>query len=553
MKIKQICSIFLCLIIWATQYMHAQQDSTDANVTPIQGAYNSYTTTLKSKVDSLAMIIEELSQNKLFQDERIKRLSETKDSLQTINTNMVIKLSQYDSIDATKVANNAKVIDSLNFIISSLTNINTEYINRISYLEKVEDSLVISIKELNKNFAVIDLLNDNVALLKLQNKEQGDQISYLEKQEDSLSAEIMNLKKNYQVIDSLNGIIHSLTDINTKQVERIIRLERLSDSLFVSNASFQKRLEEKNALLEEKITALQEKEQLFAEKEKLYQDAISNSNVDKVKLEGLVNAKNVSIDAKTREIEYLQKSIVEKEASLDVQMANYQKVSIEREHYRLLADTLRMKLNEAERTILKTNEALKYTEQRAREAEAQIKQATSKKKKVRVIQGMALRLYRTPDWSTRPVTIDGPNGTETVYKITNKNGGSVEFDFITGASVMLWDLTNLFNSHLSDTVSTAKIKRFDQEFSYDLGLYIGFGGSNLFKNFYIGPSFKFLDFFHVALGANVAEYEALVDGLSEGDFLPVGFSIDEQTKDVWKVTMFLSISLDLDFLSYIKR
>lgn len=553
MKIKQICSIFLCLIIWATQYMYAQQDSTDANVTPIQGAYNSYTTTLKSKVDSLAMIIEELSQNKLFQDERIKRLSETKDSLQTINTNMVIKLSQYDSIDATKVANNAKVIDSLNFIISSLTNINTEYINRISYLEKVEDSLVISIKELNKNFAVIDLLNDNVALLKLQNKEQGDQISYLEKQEDSLSAEIMNLKKNYQVIDSLNGIIHSLTDINTKQVERIIRLERLSDSLFVSNASFQKRLEEKNALLEEKITALQEKEQLFAEKEKLYQDAISNSNVDKVKLEGLVNAKNVSIDAKTREIEYLQKSIVEKEASLDVQMANYQKVSIEREHYRLLADTLRMKLNEAERTILKTNEALKYTEQRAREAEAQIKQATSKKKKVRVIQGMALRLYRTPDWSTRPVTIDGPNGTETVYKITNKNGGSVEFDFITGASVMLWDLTNLFNSHLSDTVSTAKIKRFDQEFSYDLGLYIGFGGSNLFKNFYIGPSFKFLDFFHVALGANVAEYEALVDGLSEGDFLPVGFSIDEQTKDVWKVTMFLSISLDLDFLSYIKR
>lgn len=553
MKIKQICSIFLCLIIWATQYMYAQQDSAEANVTPIQGAYNSYTTTLESKVDSLAMIIEELSQNKLFQDERIKRLSETKDSLQTINANMVIKLSQYDSIDATKVANNAKVIDSLNFIISSFTNINTEYINRISYLEKVEDSLVISIKELNKNFAVIDLLNDNVALLKLQNKEQGDQISYLEKQEDSLSAEIMNLKKNYQVIDSLNGIIHSLTDINTKQVERIIRLERLSDSLFVSNASFQKRLEEKNALLEEKITALQEKEQLFAEKEKLYQDAISNSNVDKVKLEGLVNAKNVSIDAKTREIEYLQKSIVEKEASLDVQMANYQKVSIEREHYRLLADTLRMKLNEAERTILKTNEALKYTEQRAREAEAQIKQATSKKKKVRVIQGMALRLYRTPDWSTRPVTIDGPNGTETVYKITNKNGGSVEFDFITGASVMLWDLTNLFNSHLSDTVSTAKIKRFDQEFSYDLGLYIGFGGSNLFKNFYIGPSFKFLDFFHVALGANVAEYEALVDGLSEGDFLPVGFSIDEQTKDVWKVTMFLSISLDLDFLSYIKR
>ena len=57
----------------------------------------------------------------------------------------------------------------------------------------------------------------------------------------------------------------------------------------------------------------------------------------------------------------------------------------------------------------------------------------------------------------------------------------------------------------------------------------------------------------MAVGANVAEYEALVDGLKEGDLLPAGFSIDEQTNDVWKVTMFLSISLDLDFLSYIKK
>lgn len=553
MKVKQICLIFLSLSLSAMQYVSAQQDTVNTVATPMQGVYNSYTTMLEGKSDSLATLVDELRQNKLFQDERIKRLSEIKDSLQNINTAMAMRLSELDSLSAVKATDNAKAIDSLNIVMSLLIEVNAEQTTRISYLEKVEDSLKLSIAELNKNFEVIDSLNTELSLITLQNKEQSEKISYLETQEDSLSFRIVELNKNFKVIDSLNGVILSLTDVNTKQVERIIRLERLCDSLFVSNASFQKRLEEKNALLEEKINAFQEKEQLFAEKEKLYQDAISNSNVDKVKLEGLVNAKNVNIDAKNREIEYLQKSIIEKETSLDRQIADYQKVSIEREHYRLLADTLRMKLNEAERTILKTNEALKYTEQRAREAEAQIKQATSKKKKVRVIQGLALRLYRTPDWSTRPVQIEGPNGIETVYKITNKNGGSVEFDFITGASVMLWDLTNLFNPKPSDTLNMSKIKRFDQEFSYDLGLYIGFGGSNLFKNFYIGPSFKFLDFFHVAVGANVAEYEALTDGLQEGDMLPAGFSIDEQTKDVWKVTMFLSISLDLDFLSYIKK
>ncbi|MBO7199997.1 MAG: hypothetical protein J6V54_01230 [Bacteroidales bacterium] len=553
MTVRRICSIFICMAFSAMQYVQAQQDSTIVGETPIQGAYNSYTTTLNAKVDSLTMLIEELRQNKIFQDERIKKLSQTKDSLLDINVRMAIRLSEHDSLEGIKAMNNAKAIDSLNMVINLLTRQNNEYLSRISYLEKVEDTLRLSIVDLNKNFRVIDSLNTKLSLMTLQNKEQSEKIFYLENNEDSLSSEIRKLKKNFEVIDSLNDVISSISEINDKQLGRIIRLEQLCDSLFVSNASFQKRLEEKNALLEEKINALQEKEQLFAEKEKLYQDAISNSNVDKVKLEGLVNAKNVSIDAKTREIEYLQKSIVDKETSLDKQIADYQKASIERERYRLLSDTLRMKLNEAERTILKTNEALKYTEQRAREAEAQIKQATSKKKKVRVIQGLAMRLYRTPDWSTRPVQIEGANGMETVYKITNKNGGSVEFDFITGASVMLWDLTNLFNHTLLDTSSTAKIKRFDQEFSYDLGLYIGFGGSNLFKNFYIGPSFKFLDFFHVAIGANVAEYEALVEGLKEGDLLPAGFSIDEQTNDVWKVTMFLSISLDLDFLSYIKK
>lgn len=423
------------------------------------------------------------------------------------------------------------------------------------YLNTIDANNITTIID-SVSYRTLDSLLQQMNYLKEENKSQVEYISVLETTIDSIKKEGVKNENLLKVVDSLNGEVAYYTGISKKQTGRILYLERLCDSLISTNESYQQRLKEKNKLLEEKITALQEKETLFNEKEKLYQDAINNSNVDKVKLEGLLDVKNVSIEAKAKEIEYLQKSITEKEISLDRQMADYQKVTIEREHYRLLVDTLRIKLNEAERTILKTNEALKYTERRAAEAEAQIKQATNKKKKVRVIQGLAMRLYRTPDWSTRPVQLEKPDGSlETVYKITNKNAGTVEFDFITGASVMLWDLTHYFNTSIKDTITNTpkKIKRFDQEFSYDLGLYIGFGGSNLFKNFYIGPSFKFIDFFHVAVGANVAEYEALVDGFKEGDVLPTGFSIDDQTTDVWKVTLFLSISLDLDFLSYIKK
>lgn len=423
------------------------------------------------------------------------------------------------------------------------------------YLNTIDANNITTIID-SVSYRTLDSLLQQMNYLKEENKSQVGYITVLETTIDSIKKEGVKNENLLKVVDSLNGEVAYYTGISKKQTGRILYLERLCDSLISTNESYQQRLKEKNKLLEEKITALQEKETLFNEKEKLYQDAINNSNVDKVKLEGLLDVKNVSIEAKAKEIEYLQKSITEKEISLDRQMADYQKVTIEREHYRLLVDTLRIKLNEAERTILKTNEALKYTERRAAEAEAQIKQATNKKKKVRVIQGLAMRLYRTPDWSTRPVQLEKPDGSlETVYKITNKNAGTVEFDFITGASVMLWDLTHYFNTSIKDTITNTpkKIKRFDQEFSYDLGLYIGFGGSNLFKNFYIGPSFKFIDFFHVAVGANVAEYEALVDGFKEGDVLPTGFSIDDQTTDVWKVTLFLSISLDLDFLSYIKK
>ena len=101
--------------------------------------------------------------------------------------------------------------------------------------------------------------------------------------------------------------------------------------------------------------------------------------------------------------------------------------------------------------------------------------------------------------------------------------------------------------------TTARIRRFDQEFAYDLGLYVGFGGSNLFKNFYVGARFRCVDFFYFTAGFNVAEYQVLAEGYNSGEVLLAGQSIDDITAKAWLLKPFLSLSIDLDFLSYIKK
>ena len=139
--------------------------------------------------------------------------------------------------------------------------------------------------------------------------------------------------------------------------------------------------------------------------------------------------------------------------------------------------------------------------------------------------------------------------------IRNRNAGDIEFDFVTGASVMLWDLTKFFDaSSRSDTLGGLhELPRFDQKFNYDLGIYVGFGGSNLFKNFYIGPSFRFVDFFYLTVGVNICEYEMLIDGYKAGQSLEPVLTLDDITAKSWLVKPFVSLSIDLDFLSYIKK
>lgn len=320
-----------------------------------------------------------------------------------------------------------------------------------------------------------------------------------------------------------------------------IRLDSLINKLSLSEDD-NKELQKQVALQIKEIEHLQEQTRLLEQ------------TIEKMEQEDRFNKEKQGIynEAKAKEIAYLENQLKEREEALRTQRETAQRLEEEKERYSLMVDSLKNSVNEAEKKIIRTNEELKYTQQRAREAEAKINAATAKKKKVVAIQGIALKKFRTPNWSIAPDKIEDGS---IVYRIVNKNGGNVEFDYTAGASVMLWDLTKKKNHIENDTMSTKliNIKKFDQEFSYSLGLYVGFGGSNLFKNFYVGPSFKFMDFFHLSLGVNICEYEMLTGNFKEGDILPTGLSLTDQISKVWKAKSFVSLSFDLDFISYIKK
>ncbi len=258
-------------------------------------------------------------------------------------------------------------------------------------------------------------------------------------------------------------------------------------------------------------------------------------------------------EADTAALKALQEKEVFYRQILSSNGVDKEKLEAERNYYIRMVDSLRAIVRIAEIEAVRKEEANKYLAERARVAEARVIEASNRKKKVRPIQGVAMRFYRTPIWEIR-LKAGATDGTYDRY-ISNRNAGDVEFDYVTGASVMLWDMTKYFNKpHLLGSDSTARqIRRFDQDFSYDLGFYVGFGGSNLFKNFYVGASFRFVDFFYLTFGMNIAEYQVLKSGYSNGDIIGNSLSIDDVTAKAWLVKPFVSLSIDLDFLSYIKK
>ena len=424
-------------------------------------------------------------------------------------------------------------VDSLSYIEES----NKAFIsNETLDKEEIEDSLKIKYNTIIQEY--------NTAKAELE--ERAIEIDSLTKVIENMTDNITKINSNYnQLVADYEEAENQILQIKTKLQEDTTRflleidelkinhlhLKTLNDTLSKLNKEYRIQLNEKNHLLEEKIKILQEKEILFAEKEQLYKDAINASQIDKTKIEGQVEKKNAQIEGKEREIDLLQKSINEKDTSLIVKDQNLNKITQEKEMYYKMADTLRNKLVETEKELLKIKEELKYQKQKAVEAQAKIDAATGRKKKVRVIQGIAMRLYPTPVWDIVPVATE--NGYEN--KVINRNTSKVDFDFITGASVILYDLTKP-----------------EDKFASDISVYVGFGGANLFKNFYVGGSYRFLDFFHVALGVNVSEYTLLAEEFNkEGQALKPGWSI--QTTKEWKVTPFISLSLDFEFLSYIGK
>lgn len=359
-------------------------------------------------------------------------------------------------------------------------------------------------------------------------------------------------------VEELSRLLDSNQLLQTELRGRLRNLVMLKDSLIAINDLYQREVQEKDRLMSEQMAAIKEKDRLVAEKEDLYRKAMTNSSIDQAKWEGELKAKEASIDAKSREIAYLQKDIDAKELTLKSQRENYEHLLTEKEYYRHLVDSLQKRVNAVEFENIRKQEENKYLAQKAKDAEEKAAITLNKKKKVRPIQGIAMRFFRTPDWDIRLTPILAADGSYTgTYNkvIRNRNAGDIEFDFVTGASVMLWDLTDYFNSKPEKDSSSRlpELPRFDQKFNYDLGIYVGFGGSNLFKNFYIGPSFRFVDFFYITVGVNICEYEVLAEGYQPNQTLDYNLTLDDITSKSWLVKPFISLSIDLDFLSYIKK
>lgn len=282
--------------------------------------------------------------------------------------------------------------------------------------------------------------------------------------------------------------------------------------------------------LQEQLRIQLEKEKLFSEKEQIYKDAVNSSMLDKVKLEGQIAAKDSKLEGKDREIVLLQQNLTEKDKDISLRNTEIQKIINDKERIERNLDTLRNSLLNKELQLVKTGEQLKYTELKVKECESRYSSVTNKKKKMRVVQGFAVKNYRTPDFILSPKDVNNPS----VYVINNRNSSNIEFDYVTGASFMIKDLS-----------------KNGAALTYDVGFFLGFGGNNLFKNFYIGPNMKLFDVVHLNAGANIAEYEVLKDGFKVGDVLTAGTAIP--TNKAWKINGYIGFTFDLELITLIGK
>ena len=352
----------------------------------------------------------------------------------------------------------------------------------------------------------IDSLNQVIKVYKIRNQQQASEI------------------------DSLQSVVAQLqAQINMSEIEAdTLNLQRLRAKQEVLDIKQQ--MLTMGTELEAKLQLLREKEFQLSDCQIKLREAQSAASLNQARLEGRIDVNATKVEAKDREIAYLQESIKEKDRIISeksTELASYYK---DKSNSIRVIDSLARTLNTRELELVKVTERLRIIEGQYNEMVAQKTAAQNKKKKVRFVQGVGLKNYRTPDYQLAPQS----SSTTATYVITNKNAGSIEFDYITGVSLSLYDLSKP-----------------DGKYTYDAGLFMGFGGTNLFKNFYVSPSFKAFDFFHFMIGLNIAEYQQLQSGFYEGDELPPGMSIP--TVKEWKANLFFGMTIDFELLSNIPK
>ena len=356
----------------------------------------------------------------------------------------------------------------------------------------------------------------------------------------------------FSQVDSLNLLVKGYKSSNTLQNKEVDSLQKviaqlqadMAMSMTKSDTLTQQRLRVKQELLDVKqqmltiSTTLELKLQLLRDQEYQLSDckiklreAQMAASLNQAKLEGKNEVNTTKVEAKEREIAYMKESMTEKDriiAEKTNELSTYYK---DKSSSLRIVDSLNRALNTSHLEMAKVSERLKIIEAQYNQMVSQQTEATNKKKKVRFVQGVALKFYRTPDWQLAPQS-SSSIGT---YVISNKNSGKIEFDYITGISLSLYDLGKP-----------------DAKYTSDLGMFLGFGGSNLFKNFYLAPSYKAFDFFHFMIGMNIAEYQQLKTGFNEGDPLPSTMTSIPTVKQ-WKANVFFGMTIDFELLSSITK
>lgn len=356
----------------------------------------------------------------------------------------------------------------------------------------------------------------------------------------------------YSQIDSLNLLVKGVKCSNALQKLEVDSLQNaiarlqadLAMSVKLSDTLAQQRLRVKQELLDVKqqmltiSTTLEQKLQLLRDQEyqlsdckiKLRESQMAAS-LDQAKLEGKNEVNSTKVEGKEREIAYMKESMIEKDRIINEKTNELSTYYKDKSSSLRIVDSLNRALNASQLELAKVSEHLKVIEGQYNQMIATQTEATNKKKKIRFVQGVALKFYRTPDWQLAPQS-SSSIGT---YVISNKNSGKIEFDYITGISLSLYDLSKP-----------------DAKYTSDLGMFLGFGGSNLFKNFYLAPSYKAFDFFHFMMGMNIAEYQQLKTGFNEGDPLPASMTSIPTVKQ-WKANIFFGMTIDFELLSSITK